>query len=651
MEKMKLLLGGSPCTHWSIARTKNRETEPEGLGWELFKNYLIALEKFKPDFFLYENNKSMAPAIRAQITRELGVEPILINSALVSAQSRQRLYWTNIPGVEQPEDLGILLRDILESGLPLEEKGYTLKANYANAGAVNGVCGQHFPAPMATEPVRIGTIESNAKNADFDSQQYRVYSPDGKSVTLCGQGGGVGAKTGLYADPANGKAYPVYEVKDSLITIKGQQYPIRLADGLYIIRKLTVTECKRLQTVPEDYEFPVSNTQAYKMLGNGWTVDVIAHILSYCPGIRDVPLEVLSMYDGMSCGRLALNKLGARISHYYASEIDKYAIKTTQANFPDTVQLGDAFQVRDDGWSLPGLAIEETVAEPAAEVTEKPEQDGDHIAAPAIITERSRNCVLSLSYGKDSLACLGAIEELGWPLDRIIHAEVWATDTIPADLPPMMEFKAKADAIIKKRWGIEVEHISSGTSYHELFYRKIEKRKVGNSDWVGKIRGFPFVKGPWCNRELKIAALSKAQKGADCIYIGIAVDEPARFHNLTANKKSPLADAGWTEGKCRQWCEENGLLSPIYTDSARSGCWFCHNQGLQQLRLLRRNYPTYWKMMLEWDSESTVPFRADGHTVHDLEKRFKLEDQGLISPDDKVFRWSMLEEPLNFRLF
>ena len=350
MEKMKLLLGGSPCTHWSIARTKNRETEPEGLGWELFKNYLIALEKFKPDFFLYENNKSMAPAIRAQITRELGVEPILINSALVSAQSRQRLYWTNIPGVEQPEDLGILLRDILESGLPLKEKGYTLKANYANAGAVNGVCGQHFPAPMAAEPVRIGTIESNAKNADFDSQQYRVYSPDGKSVTLCGQGGGVGAKTGLYAVPANGKAYPVYEVKDSSIAIKGQQYPIRLADGLYIIRKLNVMECKRLQTVPEDYEFPVSNTQAYKMLGNGWTVDVIAHILSYCHGIRDVPLEVLSMYDGMSCGHLALDKLGATILRYYATEIDKYAIKTTQTNFPGTIQLGDAFQVREDKW-------------------------------------------------------------------------------------------------------------------------------------------------------------------------------------------------------------------------------------------------------------------------------------------------------------
>ncbi len=383
---MKLLIGGSPCTHWSIAQTKNRETEPEGLGWELFKNYLIALEKFKPDFFLYENNKSMAPAIRAQITRELGVEPILINSALVSAQNRQRLYWTNIPGVEQPEDLGILLRDILESGLPLKEKGYTLKANYANAGAVNGVCGQHFPAPMAAEPVRIGTIESDAKNADFDSQQYRVYSPDGKSVTLCGQGGGVGAKTGLYAVPVDGgfiisnliapkgKRYPVYVVRDGQITIKGEQYHIKLADGFYIIRKLTVTECKRLQTVPEEYTFPVSDTQAYKMLGNGWTVDVIAHILYYAPGITTEPLEVLSMYDGMSCGHLALDKLVAHIAHYYATEIDKYAVQTTQHNFPDTIQLGDAFQVRDDGWSLPGLAMEETVAASTAEVAAKPEQ-------------------------------------------------------------------------------------------------------------------------------------------------------------------------------------------------------------------------------------------------------------------------------------
>ena len=78
--------------------------------------------------------------------------------------------------------------------------------------------------------------------------------------------------------------------------------------------------------------------------------------------------------------------------------------------------------------------------------------------------------ILSLSYGKDSLACLGAIKELGWPLDRIIHAEVWATDTIPADLPPMVEFKAKAGRIIKERWGIEVEHIRDKRTYQNVFY-------------------------------------------------------------------------------------------------------------------------------------------------------------------------------------
>lgn len=90
---MKLLIGGSPCTHWSIAQTKNRETEASGIGWELFLNYRIARDKYQPDYFLYENNKSMSSAIRAQITAELGVEPVLINSALVSAQNRQRLYW------------------------------------------------------------------------------------------------------------------------------------------------------------------------------------------------------------------------------------------------------------------------------------------------------------------------------------------------------------------------------------------------------------------------------------------------------------------------------------------------------------------------------------------------------------------------------
>lgn len=368
---MKLLIGGSPCTHWSIAR-KGRETQPSGIGWELFKNYLMARDKFRPEYFLYENNKSMAGPIREQITAELGVEPIMINSALVSAQSRKRVYWTNIPGVQQPGDRGFAVRDILESGIPLTEKAYTLKANYIHTNEVNALDYDHFPAPMAAEPMRIGTIESGTQT-NHDSKPFRVYSPDGKAVTLQGEAGGYGAKTGLYAVPIDpnfgefkapitfdaegqmvaeieGRARVIYEVKGGRITVKGKQLKANLADGLYIIRRLTVLECKRLQTVPDSYIFPVSDTQAYRQLGNGWTVDVIAHILSFCPGITEKPLEVLSMYDGMSCGRLALDKLGASVAAYWATEIDKYAIKTTQANFPDTVQLGDAFQVREDGW-------------------------------------------------------------------------------------------------------------------------------------------------------------------------------------------------------------------------------------------------------------------------------------------------------------
>ena len=246
--------------------------------------------------------------------------------------------------------------------------------------------------------------------------------------------------------------------------------------------------------------------------------------------------------------------------------------------------------------------------------------------------------ILSLSYGKDSLACLGAIERLGWPLDRIVHAEVWATDTIPADLPPMVEFKAKADKIIKERWGIEVEHFSANRTYQDTFYTA----KVRNS--AGKIYGWPFSVGAWCNSCLKMAAIKKAVKSAKNAvqYIGIAADEPKRFHNLNDTIKSPLVEAGWDEAYCRKWCEENDLLSPIYTTATRGGCWFCHNQGVEQLRLLRKNYPELWALMLKWDADSPVTFHADGHTVHDFEERFALEDKGLVDPA-KRWRWENLK--------
>jgi DNA (cytosine-5)-methyltransferase 3A len=298
------LVGGSPCTYWSIAQKNNRETEASGMGWELFSQYVRALREAQPMWFIYENNKSMSNAIRESITETFGFEPICINSALVSAQNRQRLYWVgkrNPDGtysrvkVEQPQDRGILLRDALDYQ-PFGDtngKSFALTASYWKGQPKERILEKSQRTHVA-EPCRVGTYPNEAKNQAHDSQQYRIYSTEAKGVTLCGNGGGMGAKTGLYAIPvafdgdvpikavslADGKTYTVYEVKDGQITIKGKQYPIKLADGFYIIRKLTVSECKRLQTVPEWYEFPVSDTQAYKMLGNGWTVEVIVHLIN-----------------------------------------------------------------------------------------------------------------------------------------------------------------------------------------------------------------------------------------------------------------------------------------------------------------------------------------------------------------------------------
>ena len=406
----------------------------------MFKNYLIAKEKFQPDFFLYENNKSAAKAIKNQISYELGVDLMHINSALVSAQNRWRFYAFNWE-VEQPEDRGIALKDILETGEPYGasneksyaltasywkgqptekvltksqrtmvaepvgvgyrnrreddgklyrrfethcenksnalttvqtdymvaepinlapgEKSQTIKAQYYKNSIANFVTntGGSFGATAVAEPVRIGTIESEAKNQkQHDSKQYRVYSADGKATTLCGQGGGVGAKTGLYAVPVNQKGYKneIYEVSNGMITIKGKEYPIALSDGYYRIRKLTPIECERLQTMPDGYTEGVSNTQRYKGLGNGWTAEVIIHILQ--GALKNVPKDeeiiVLSMYDGIGTGRYCLDKMGFTNVKYYAYEIDKYAIQIAQKNYPDIIQMGNAFDLRKEDWRL-----------------------------------------------------------------------------------------------------------------------------------------------------------------------------------------------------------------------------------------------------------------------------------------------------------
>ena len=192
---IKLLIGGSPCTYWSIAQKNNRETEPSGMGWELFKNYLIAKEKFKPDFFLYENNKSADEAIKRQIREELtvwdgtflmedtGARYIEINSALVSAQNRQRFYVHNCGEVGQPEDRGILLKDILESGQGWTEKSHAMTASYDGAVAWNTM--ERHQRTMVAEPVCVQEQVFGRKaseNGDYD-RRYEARS-DRKSGSL-----------------------------------------------------------------------------------------------------------------------------------------------------------------------------------------------------------------------------------------------------------------------------------------------------------------------------------------------------------------------------------------------------------------------------------------------------------------------------------
>ena len=238
-----LLIGGSPCTYWSLAK-KGREINPDGEGFRLFMQYVRALEESYCKYFLYENNQSIHKNIKDAISEKLGIKPIMINSALVSAQQRKRCYWTNIPNVTQPDDKNIMLKNILESGISWQDKSYCMTASYDSAVIKNTL--ERKQRTMVAVPIRIGEYGKGG-------QGQRIYSVHGKSVTLSANGGGQGAKTGLYK--------------------------IDLPDGDYIIRKLTPVEAERLQTLPDNYTAGISNTQRYKCIGNGWTVDVIAHIL------------------------------------------------------------------------------------------------------------------------------------------------------------------------------------------------------------------------------------------------------------------------------------------------------------------------------------------------------------------------------------
>jgi len=330
-----LLLGGSPCQGFSFAGKQLNFFDPRS---KLFFDYVKALEALKPKYFLLENVK-MKKEYQDVITKYLGVEPIEINSALVSAQNRKRLYWTNIPGVTQPEDKGIMLKDIVHENVDLKTKEDL--ADY--------IVPFDKTLQILDKEVEKGKVGYFGK----DSQGNRVYYIHDKAVTLCGNAGGKGAKTGLYLfgcitpDRVNKRQNGQrFNDGNKFYTLTAQDRHGVLVEGY--IRKLTPIECERLQTLPDNYTEGVSDAQRYKMLGNGWTVDVIAHILSFIP--ETYLHTVVSLFDGISCGQVALERAGKIYNQYYASEIDKYAIQITQKNYPHTMQLGDVTKIDWDAF-------------------------------------------------------------------------------------------------------------------------------------------------------------------------------------------------------------------------------------------------------------------------------------------------------------
>jgi DNA (cytosine-5)-methyltransferase 3A len=293
LPEIDMLIGGSPCQDLSIAKKERKglDGDRSGLFWE----YVRILKELKPKYFILENVASMRKEDKAIITEAMGVEPVMFNASLVSAQCRKRLFWTNIT-FTLPDDKGIVLKDILQPDADVDErmitkdgKAYTLTASYNGAVVKNSI--ERKQRTM----VRLGHIGNS------DAQANRVYSPDGKTPTLSANGGGLGAKTGLYAigrdigrrldetgtRKDDDKTIPIQRRIELRDDDKCGTLTSVLKDNLVvsetIIRKLTPIECERLQGLKDDYTSGVSNTQRYKCLGNAFNVDVIAHIIGFLP--------------------------------------------------------------------------------------------------------------------------------------------------------------------------------------------------------------------------------------------------------------------------------------------------------------------------------------------------------------------------------
>jgi len=289
-----LVIGGSPCQGFSFAGNQLNFDDPRS---KLFFDFVRVLKILKPKYFLLENVR-MKKESQDIISEYLGVEPVAINSNLVSAQNRHRLYWTNIP-FDMPEDKGIILADILEDGVTDREKSHCLDANYFKGGNLKSYFEKHRRQLVFNN--KGGAIRGRY-DKDGKIKQQLELRPDDKTNTLTTvQKDNVVVSGCIQVGEADLKGFDiikrVYSPEGKAPTLTtmggGHREPKVIVDEL-TWRKLTVKECERLQTVPDGYTEGVSNTQRYKMLGNGWTVDVVAHILK---GIKEEELEPQAIDD------------------------------------------------------------------------------------------------------------------------------------------------------------------------------------------------------------------------------------------------------------------------------------------------------------------------------------------------------------------